>query len=297
MRLMCRVLQISESGYYRWRQRQPSRRAQENGRLLVSIRRIMVESRCTYGAPRVAAQLRKSGQKVSVNRVARLMREAGLSALVPKKRGYGSRSGSRAHGIEDRVKRQFEAAAPNQLWVADATCLHTLDGKLYLAVVQDACSRRIVGWAMSACQDVNLMSPALQMALRSRRCEGVIHHSDQGSQYTAKAFQAWCRRHGIKQSMGSVGDCYDNAKAESWFATFKRECVLASAPLKSSKAMRRQVIEYIESWYNSRRLHTSLGNRSPVEYGLHLKNSKSEFPFAHMGERELSSVHVSTKSG
>ena len=143
--------------------------------------------------------------------------------------------------------------------------MHTLDGVLYLAVVQDACNRRILGWSMKTCQDVGLMSEALQMALRGRSCEGVIHHSDQGVQYSSKAFQALCRVHGIKQSMGSVGDCYDNAQAESWFATLKRECVLKTDRLKSAKELRQQVIRYIESWYNTRRLHTSLGNRSPIE--------------------------------
>ena len=133
----------------------------------------------------------KNGVKVSVNRVARLMREAGLSASVPKKYVPSTRRGARAHGIEDRVNRQFDAAEPDQLWVADATYLHTLNGTLYLAVVQDACSRRILGWAIKTCQDVGLMSQALQMALRGRRCKGVIHHSDQGTQYGAKAC---CRR-------------------------------------------------------------------------------------------------------
>ena len=294
---MCRVLEISESGYYRWRQRQPSRRSQQNEKLLASIRGIMVASQWSYGAPRVAAQLCRNGVKVSVNRVARLMRMAGLSASVPKKYVPSTRRGARAHGIEDRVNRQFGVAEPGQLWVADATYLYTLDGTLYLAVVPDACSRRILGWAMQTCQDVGLMSQALQMALRGRRCKGVIHHSDQGTQYSAKAFQGWCRAHGIEQSMGSVGDCYDNAQAESWFATLKRESVLQTDPLKSAKELRPQVIRYIESWYNTRRLHSSLGYMSPINYEAQLKKTQSEFASAQLGGSKLSNTNVSTKSG
>ena len=253
---MCRVLEISESGYYAWRNRKPSPRSQANEKLLAAIRGVLVESGWTYGAPRIAAQLCKSGVEVSVNRVARLMQKARLSACVARIFVRSTRCSGRAHGIVDRVNREFNVSEPDQLWVADATYLHTLDGVLYLAVVQDACSRRILGWSMKTCQDVGLMSEALQMALRGRSCEGVIHHSDQGVQYSSKAFQALCRVHGIKQSMGSVGDCYDNAQAESWFATLKRESVLKTDRLKSAKELRQQVIRYIESWYNTRRLHT-----------------------------------------
>ena len=146
-------------------------------------------------------------------------------------------------------------------------------------------------------KDVGLMSEALQMALRGRSCEGVIHHSDQGVQYSSKAFQALCRVHGIKQSMGSVGDCYDNAQAESWFATLKRESVLKTDRLKSAKELRQQVIRYIESWYNTRRLHTSLGNRSPVEYEAQLKKAQPEVTSALKGAGNLSNPNVSTKLG
>ena len=177
---MCRVLEISESGYYAWRNRKPSPRSQANEKLLAAIRGVLVESGWTYGAPRIAAQLCKSGVEVSVNRVARLMQKARLSACVARIFVRTTRCSGRAHGIVDRVNREFNVSEPDQLWVADATYLHTLDGVLYLAVVQDACSRRILGWSMKTCQDVGLMSEALQMALRGRSCEGVIHHSDQG---------------------------------------------------------------------------------------------------------------------
>ena len=194
---MCRVLEISESGYYRWRQRQPSRRSQQNEKLLASIRGIMVASQWSYGAPRVAAQLCRNGVKVSVNRVARLMRVAGLSASVPKKYVPSTRGGARAHGIEDRVNRQYGVAEPDQLWVADATYLYTLDGTLYLAVVQDACSRRILGWVMQTCQDVGLMSQALQMALRGRRCKGVIHLRIKAHSTVRRRFKGCVERMGL----------------------------------------------------------------------------------------------------
>ena len=294
---MCRVLEISESGYYAWRNRKPSPRSQANEKLLAAIGGVLVESGWTYGAPRIAAQLCKSGVEVSVNRVARLMQKARLSACAARIFVRTTRCSGRAHGIVDRVNREFNVSEPDQLWVADATYLHTLDGVLYLAVVQDACSRRILGWSMKTCQDVGLMSEALQMALRGRSCEGVIHHSEQGVQYSSKAFQALCRVHGIKQSMGSVGDCYDNAQAESWFATLKRECVLKTDRLKSAKELRQQVIRYIESWYNTRRLHTSLGNRSPIEYEAQLKKAQPEVTSALKGAGNLSNPNVSTKLG
>ena len=153
---------------------------QANEKLLAAIGGVLVESGWTYGAPRIAAQLCKSGVEVSVNRVARLMQKARLSACVARIFVCTTRCSGRAHGIVDRVNREFNVSEPDQLWVADATYLHTLDGVLYLAVVQDACSRRILGWSMKTCQDVGLMSEALQMALRGRSCEGVIHHSEQG---------------------------------------------------------------------------------------------------------------------
>ncbi len=168
---MCRVLEISESGYYAWRNRKPSPRSQANEKLLAAIGGVLVESGWTYGAPRIAAQLCKSGVEVSVNRVARLMQKARLSACVARIFVRTTRCSGRAHGIVDRVNREFNVSEPDQLWVADATYLHTLDGVLYLAVVQDACSRRILGWSMKTCQDVGLMSEALQMSRRTSRSE------------------------------------------------------------------------------------------------------------------------------
>ena len=250
---------ISECGYYAWRKRKPSQRSRDNEKLLAEIRSIWIESRCSYGAPRIAAQLGRNGRTVSKKRVARSMRNAGLSTSLPQKHVCSTRRSSRAHGIIDRVNRQFKVSELDQLWLADATYLPTLDGMLYLATLQDACSRRIFGWSLKTSQTAELMSEVLRMALRGRSFKGVIHHSDQGSQYSSKAFQSLCEGHGIKQSMGSVGDCYDNAQAESWFVTLKRENVLKTDALKSAKKMRQQVIRYIESWYNTRCLYTSLG--------------------------------------
>ncbi len=296
VRLMCRVLEISESGWYAWRRREPGARALANARLTEKIRTIMVESRSTYGAPRVTARLRQDGHAVSENRVARLMKAAGLRALYSKSFVRTTVRGGRAHGIQDLVRREFSVSGLDQLWLSDMTYLRTLDGFLYLAVVQDACSRRIVGWAMQKNQQASLMVRALKMALLNRSHAGVIHHSDQGSQYCSDEYQRVCESHGIEQSMGSIGDCYDNAQAESWFATLKRECVLRTGPLVSSKVLRHRVIEYIESWYNTRRIHTRLGFKTPVEFEAQLTQPKTMQPFSRENGC-MHSMRVSTKSG
>ncbi len=296
VRLMCRVLEISESGWYAWRRREPGARALANARLTEKIRTIMVESRSTYGVPRVTAKLRQDGHAVSLNRVARLMKAAGLRALVSKSFVRTTVRGGRAHGIQHLVKREISVSGLDQLWLSDMTYLRSLDGFLYLAVIQDACSRRIVSWAMQKNQQASLMVKALKMALLNRSHAGVIHHSDQGSQYGSDEYQKVCEANGIEQSMGSIGDCYDNAQAESWFATLKRECVLRTDPLVSSTVLRHRVIEYIESWYNTRRIHTRLGFQSPVEFETHLAQPKTKQPFS----RENGCLHsllVSTKSG
>ena len=296
VRLMCRVLEISESGWYAWRRREPGVRALANARLTEKIRTIMVESRSTYGAPRVTARLRKDGWRVSLNRVARLMKAAGLRAVNAKPSVRTTVKGGRAHGIEDLVKREFTVSGLDRLWLSDMTYLPTVDGFMYLAVIQDACSRRIVGWAMQNSQQASLMVRALRMALLNRSPAGVIHHSDQGSQYSSEDYQKVCESHGITQSMGRVGDCYDNAQAESWFATLKRECVLKTDPLVSSTVLRQRVIEYIESWYNTRRIHTSLGFQSPVEFEAQLTQPKTMPPFSRENGGMVS-LNVSTKSG
>jgi putative transposase len=262
---MCRVLDVSTSGYYAWRHRQPSRRAQENAVLLEQILILHVWSRRTFGAPRIHAKLVEDGMKVGHNRVARLMRRAGIQGVTRRKRRGTTRRNPEAQPSDDLVDRKFTQTAPNQLWVADITYIPTGEGVLYLAVVVDAFSRRVIGWAMAARMKTQLVLDALEMAIWQRRPKGVIHHSDHGSQYTSIDFGRRCRKAGIRPSMGSVGDCFDNALCESFFATL--ECELLDRNKFSTRAdARRAVFDFIEGWYNLHRLHSSLDYDTPTRY-------------------------------
>ena len=261
---MCRVLGISSSGYYAWSKRSPSRRAQTNAALSKTVRTIHAVSRGTYGAPRVHAELAANGIPASKNRVARLMRNASVVGVSRRKFVVTTvRDGGRQ--APDLVDRTFTADAPNVLWVADITYIPTWMGFLYLAVVLDVFSRRIVGWSMSSTLHVTVVLDALSMALTMRRPKGVIHHSDQGSQYTSIAFGNRCREAGVRPSMGSVGDCYDNAMAESFFATLECE-LLERSRFKTHADARNAVFEFIEGFYNPQRRHSSLGYLSPVAF-------------------------------
>ena len=262
---MCRVLGVSTSGYYAWRHRQPSRRAQENAVLLEQIMILHVWSRQTFGAPRIHAKLVEDGVKVGHNRVARLMRRAGIQGVTRRRRRGTTRRNPEAQPADDLVDRKFTRTAPNQLWVADITYIPTGEGVLYLAVVVDAFSRRVIGWAMAARMKTQLVLDALEMAIRQRRPKGVIHHSDHGSQYTAIDFGRRCRKAGIRPSMGSVGDCFDNALCESFFATM--ECELLDRNKFSTRTeAQRAVFDFIEGWYNLHRLHSSLDYDTPARY-------------------------------
>jgi putative transposase len=261
---MCRVLGISSSGYYAWSKRSPSRRAQTNAALSKTVRTIHAVSRGTYGAARVHAELAANGIPASKNRVARLMRNASVIGVSRRKFVVTTvRDGGRQ--APDLVDRTFTADAPNVLWVADITYIPTWMGFLYLAVVLDVFSRRIVGWSMSSTLHVTVVLDALSMALTMRRPKGVIHHSDQGSQYTSIAFGNRCREAGVRPSMGSVGDCYDNAMAESFFATLECE-LLERSRFKTHADARNAVFEFIEGFYNPQRRHSSLGYLSPVAF-------------------------------
>ena len=262
---MCRVLGVSTSGYYAWRHRQPSRRAQENAVLLEQILILHVWSRRTFGAPRIHAKLVEDGMKVGHNRVARLMRRAGIQGVTRRKRRGTTRRNPEAQPSDDLVDRKFTQTAPNQLWVADITSIPTGEGVLYLAVVVDAFSRRVVGWAMAARMKTQLVLDALEMAIRQRRPKGVIHHSDHGSQYTSIDFGRRCRKAGIRPSMGSVGDCFDNALCESFFATLECE-LLDRSELPTRADARQAVFDFIEGWYNLHRLHSSLDYDTPTRY-------------------------------
>jgi putative transposase len=265
--LACRWLGVSRSGYYEWATRAPSQRALTDAWLTERIRAIHKAHRGVYGAPRIHADLRLAhGVRVSRRRVERLMRAAGISGLVRRKRGRTTISVPGVRVADDLVERRFRPDVPNVLWIADVTYLRTWEGWLYLAAVQDAYSRRIVGWSMADHMRSELVVDALQMAVSRRRpAPGLIHHSDQGSQYVSLAFGQAARDAGIARSMGSTGDCYDNAVAESFFATLKKELVhRRSWPTR--RELTSDVFEYLEAFYNRVRRHSTLGYLSPVDY-------------------------------
>jgi len=263
--MMCRLLEVSTSGYYTWLKRPPSKRAQENAILTERIRRIHLRSKGTYGAPRVYEDLKDAGIRVGRKRVARLMQAAGLQGVSRRKRARTTLRKPAEPPAPDLVDRDFSADRPDQLWVADITYIRTWAGFLYLALVLDAFSRRVVGWAMANHLQTELVLEALEMAIRQRRPQGVIHHSDQGSQYTSLAFGKRCREAGVRPSMGSVGDAYDNALCESFFATLQCE-LLDRHRFRSRDEAGRAVFEFIEGWYNPHRRHSSIAYASPVRY-------------------------------
>jgi putative transposase len=275
--LMSRMLGVNRQAFHAWEHRPPSQRSLEDAFLTERIREIHRAARGVYGARRIHAELRMGeGIKVSRKRVERLMREAGISGLVPRKRG---RTTIRVPGVrvaDDLVRRDFRPAGANVLWVADITYLRSWDGWVYLAAVQDAFSRRIVGWAMAEQMKAELVTDALQMALARRQPEaGLIHHSDQGSQYVSLAFGQKARDAGIAVSMGSRGDCFDNAVVESFFATLKKELVRRRS-WPTRRELQSAVFDYIESFYNRERRHSTLGYLSPREFEMISIPQKSE---------------------
>jgi putative transposase len=264
---MCRVLQVSRTGFHNWERRAPSDRALTDAWLTEKIKQIYDASRGVYGVPRIHAELRmEHGIHVGRKRVARLMAAAGISGVRPPKRW---RTTIRIPGITlvtDLVERQFRPEHPNVLWVADITYLRTGEGWLYLAAVQDAYSRQIVGWAIATHMRSSLVVDALQMALARRRPDaGLIHDSDQGSEYVSLAFGRAAGQAGIAVSIGSRGDAYDNAVAETFFATLKKELVNRRS-WPDRLELQSAVFEYIEAFYNRQRRHSTLGMLSPVAY-------------------------------
>jgi len=266
VRAQCRVLDVSASGYYAWLKRPPSARGLRNVVMTERICTIHAESDATYGMPKVRAELIAQGETISRKLVAKLMQRAGLQG-VSRRRGFvvtTQRDASNAKA-PDLVQRQFVAQAPNQLWVADMTYIPTWVGFIYLAVVIDVWSRRVVGWSIGEHMRAELVLAALNMALAQRRPEAVIHHSDQGSQYTSLAFGKRCQEMGVRPSMGSVGDAYDNAMAESFFASLECE-LLNRRSFKTKIEARLAVFTWIEGWYNPRRRHSALGYLSPKNF-------------------------------
>lgn len=262
---MCRVLGVSPSGYYAWQHRAPSARAQRDAELTMKIHTIHLESRGTYGAPRVHAELAAQGIHVGRKRVARLMRAARVQGVSRRKWVGTTTRDLDARPAPDLVQRDFSVASPDRLWVADITYVPTGAGFLYLAVVLDAWSRRVIGWAMATHLRTELVLAALDMALEQRRPQGVIHHSDHGCQYTAIAYGQRCLAFGVQPSMGSVGDAYDNALCESFFATLECE-LLDRERFRTPAEARRALFDYIEGWYNPHRRHSALGYESPLRY-------------------------------
>jgi putative transposase len=262
---MCRVLGVSASGYYARLKRPPSARARADAELSARIAAIHQSSRATYGAPRIHAELAAEGLHVGCKRVARLMASAGLHGVSRRKWVITTVRDRGARPAPDLVERNFAASGPNRLWVADITYIPTWAGFLYLAVVLDVFSRRIVGWAMETYLRTELVLKALDMALGQRRPAQVIHHSDQGSQYTSFAFGQRCEKAGVRPSMGSVGDCFDNAMCESFFATLECE-LLDRRRFKTQIEARMAVFEFIEAWYNPHRRHSALDYLSPINY-------------------------------
>jgi putative transposase len=266
VRLMCRVLRVSPSGYYAWAKRRPCARAQRDAVLAKRIGEIHAWSDGTYGRPRIYAHLREEdGARVGEKRVGRLMKQRGLQGVTRRKKAYTTQRDPEGRPAPDLVKRNFAAAGPNQLWVADITYVPTWAGYLYLAVVLDAWSRRVVGWAMATHLRTSLVLGALKMALRQRRPQGVIHHSDQGTQYTSIEFGLHCREAGVRPSMGTVGDCFDNALCESFFATLECE-LLDRSHFQTPAEARLEVFRFLEGWYNPYRRHSALGQLSPVNF-------------------------------
>jgi putative transposase len=263
---MCTVLNVSRSGYYAWRTRKPSKRARQDARLTDRIRAVHAASSATYGAPRICAALRAEGTPVSRKRIARLMRTAGLHGVSRRKRsGPPQPRPLAAAPAPDRVQQDFSAAAPDEVWVADITQIATKEGVLYVAVVLDVFSRRVVGWSMDENCRADLVLDTLDRAVQTRKPRGVVHHSDRGSQYTSIAFGTRCREAGVLRSMGRVGNCYDNALCESFFATLKTEWTCRFT-YQTRQEARLSVFTFIESWYNHRRLHSALGQQPPAAF-------------------------------
>lgn len=266
VRRMCKVLSVSSSGYYDWRRRPPSERQQANERLLAAIQREHEASRQTYGSPRIHAALKRQGFNAGRNRIARLMQAHGIVGKAPKrKRPVTTQKAEGALVAPNLLVQDFTARKPNQKWLADITYIDTAEGWLYLALILDLFARRIVGWAMADHMRAELVEDALLMALGRRLpAPGLLHHSDQGGQYTSALVQSLLTANHIAVSMSHVGNCYDNAPMESFIGTLKTEC--ATYQFATRAEARLAIFEYIEVWYNSHRLHSSLDYMPPAAF-------------------------------
>jgi putative transposase len=266
VQFMCRMLGVSRSGYYGWRRRPPSARKRADAALTERIREIHERSRQTYGSPRVHAELKALGTRCSRKRVERLMRQAGVRGCMRGRRGGTTHRSKKAAPAEDLLKRDFTATQADRVWVADITYVATAEGFLYMAFILDVHSRRIVGWAMERHLRTQIVVDALKMAVwRRKPAPGLIHHSDQGVQYTSLSFSERLKEIGITPSMGRTGSALDNAMAESFVSTLKAELV-SGLKFPTRQAAKTAIFEYLETFYNTRRLHSSLEYRSPSDF-------------------------------
>jgi putative transposase len=264
--MLCRMLGVSRSGYYAWRSRPPSERARFDAVLSEKIETIHRNSRATYGAPRVHAELRALGIRCGRKRVARLMRRAKLRGCLRGRRIKTTYRAALQQAAPDLVERNFVAGEPDRLWVADITYVRSGEGFVYLAFILDVCSRRVVGWSMATHLRTGIVVDALQMAIARRKpAPGLVHHSDRGVQYTSLSFSKRLEDEGLLPSMGRVGSAYDNALAESFVATLKTELLYRNT-WPTRQAARTAIFEYIEGFYNTRRRHSALSYLSPAEF-------------------------------
>lgn len=265
--VLCELLGVARSGYYAWRRSEPGRRAQANEALMQQIEQVFEQSRRTYGSPRVTAELRQQGHRCNHKRVERLMREKRLRAR-PRRRWRPRTTESRHDQpiAPNLLPERGRPQATNQVWVSDITYLRTAEGWLYLAAVMDLYSRRVIGWSMQEHLETQLPLTALAMALQSRvGAERTVHHSDRGCQYASQAYRAALAKSGLEASMSRSGNCFDNAAMESFWSTLKSEGLLESEHWSKAQ-VRQRVFDYIEAFYNRKRLHSSLGYRSPVDF-------------------------------
>jgi len=266
VRLPCETLEVSPAGYYAWRDRPTSTRCQRRDALVVEIRAVHAEVKARYGSPRIHAELAARGRDCRVNTVAQLMRDNGIRAKTARKFRRATDSNHDLPVADNLLDRQFDPASPNESWVADITYIPTREGWPYLAVVEDPYSRRVVGWSMADHMESRLVVDALEPAVRRRLPEeGLLAHSDRGSQYASEHYQLLPARHGITCGMSRRADCWDNAPMESFFASLKKELV-HGADFATRARARAAIVEYIEVFYNTKRRHSSLGYVSPAEY-------------------------------
>jgi putative transposase len=278
---MSHMLGISRSGYYRFTKRKPNQRHQEEERLVTRIKEIHKQSRQTYGSPRIHAELKDQGERCSRQRIARLMKKAGIAAKMVKKFKITTKVNAKAVAAPNLLKQDFTAVAPNEKWVADITYVWTLEGWLYVACVLDLFSRKIIGLAMSDRMKEDLVMAALEQALIHRHPRsGLLHHSDKGCQYTGRAFQRMLAQHHITVSMSGTGQCYDNAAMESFFHTLKTEHVYFER-YETREQAKKSIFEYVEVFYNRQRRHSTLNYMTPLTFERYYQQTQCQLPCVH----------------